>query len=145
MLPELYGRGFWDDMFFGLDRSLRNVTKKLPSVGTSMKTDIRETETSFELDVAMPGYKKEDVKLSLKDGYLTISATTSNNVEKTDENGKYIRRERSFGSCSRSFYVGEDITREDVKAKLNDGVLNVSIPKKEVPEKEEEDTTIPIE
>ena len=145
MLPDFYGRNFLDDMFFGLDRSFKNVAKRIPTVSPSMKTDIRETETTYELDVAVPGYKKEDVKLTLKDGYLTISATTSNNVDETDDNGKYIRRERSFGSCSRSFYVGEDVTKDDIKAKLTDGILNVIIPKKEEPEKVEEDHTIPIE
>lgn len=145
LLPDIYGRTFFDDMFYGLDRSLRNVAKKLPTVPTTMKTDIKETETSYELDVTVPGYKKEDVKIALKDGYLTISASTSNNVDETDNDGKYIRRERSFGSCSRSFYVGDEMTRDDIKAKLNDGILHISVPKKEESKKEEEDVTIPIE
>lgn len=145
MLPDIYTRGFFDDMFFGLDRSFRNVAKHLPSVSTSMKTNVKETETSYELEVSVPGYKKEDVKLTLDNGYMTISATTSSNVDDTDDNGKYIRRERSYGSCSRSFYVGEDVTKEDIKASLNDGILHITVPKKEPQKKETEDYAIPIE
>ena len=96
-----------------------------------MKTDIKETESAYELDIDLPGYKKEDVQAELKDGYLTISAKTNTTKEEKDENGKYLRKERYSGSCSRSFYVGEDITEEDIKAKFEDGTLKLSIPKKE--------------
>ena len=101
-----------------------------------MKTDVKETDSSYELDIDLPGYKKEDVNAKLTDGYLVISASTSSEKNEgdenaTEENGKYIRRERFFGSCSRSFYVGEDITEEDIKARFENGVLKISVPKKQ--------------
>lgn len=95
-----------------------------------MSTDVREKDGSFELDIDLPGYKKEDVKAELKDGYLTVSAVRNENKDEKDENGKYLRRERFCGSCSRSFYVGENITEEDIKAKFEDGILKISVPKK---------------
>ena len=86
----------------------------------------------------MPAVKKEDVKAELRDGYLTIQASTDSNKEEKDSNGRYIRRERYSGSCSRSFYVGDAVTQEDIKAKFEDGTLKLLIPKKEaVPEVEE--------
>jgi HSP20 family molecular chaperone IbpA len=110
-----------------------------------MKTDIREHENGFELDIDLPGYKKEDVKAQLKDGYLTISAETKQNNDEKDEKGKFIRRERFYGTCSRSFYVGEDITEQDIKAKFEDGILKVSVPKKEAKPEVEENKYIAIE
>ena len=99
-----------------------------------MKTDIRETEKGFELDIDLPGFKKEDIQAQLKDGYLTISAQKAVNMDQKDEKGtRYIRRERYNGSCSRSFYVGEAVTEEDIEAKFENGILQLSIPKK-VPE-----------
>ncbi len=94
-----------------------------------MKTDVKETEDSYELDVDMPGFKKEDVKAELKDGYLTINASTKNESNEKDKKGKYVRRERYYGSCSRSFYVGKEVKQEDIKAKFEDGVLKISVPK----------------
>jgi HSP20 family molecular chaperone IbpA len=110
-----------------------------------MRTDVKETETGYELDLDLPGYKKEDVQAELKDGYLTITASTSSNKDEKDEDGKYIRRERYSGTCSRSFYVGEDISQQDIKAKFEDGTLKLSIPKKEEKPAEEEKKLISIE
>jgi HSP20 family molecular chaperone IbpA len=110
-----------------------------------MKTDIKETDDGFELDIDLPGYKKEDVKAQLKDGYMTISAETSQNNDEKDDNGKYIRRERYYGTCSRSFYVGENITEEDIKAKFENGILRISVPKKEAQPAVEENKYISIE
>lgn len=110
-----------------------------------MKTDIRETDGSFELDIDMPGFNKEDLKAELKEGYLTISASTNKDDGEKDENGRYIRRERYVGSCSRSFYVGEDIKQDDIKAKFENGILKISVPKKEAQPKVEEDKHIAIE
>ena len=95
-----------------------------------MTTDIRETENEYQLDIDLPGFKKEDVTATLKDGYLNVAAKTSS--EKKDEaaNGTYLRKERFVGSCSRSFYVGEDVKQEDISAKFEGGVLTVTIPKK---------------
>ena len=93
----------------------------------------------------MPGFNKEDLKAELKEGYLTISASTNKDNGEKDENGKYIRRERYVGSCSRSFYVGEDIKQDDIKAKFENGILKISVPKKESQPKVEEDKHIAIE
>ena len=109
-----------------------------------MKTDIRETDGSFELDIDMPGFNKEDLKAELKEGYLTISASTNKDDGEKDENGRYIRRERYVGSCSRSFYVGEQISEEDIKARFEDGILKISFPKREQ-KKMEENRYIAIE
>ena len=106
---------------------------------------MKETEGSYELDIDLPGYKKEDVKAELKDGYLTISAATNTSNDQKDENGKYIRRERYYGNCSRSFYVGENITQEDIKARFEDGILKIVVPKKEAKPAVEEKKYISIE
>ena len=109
-----------------------------------MRTDVKETENSFELAIELPGFKKEDVKAELKDGTMTISAVSKHENEEKDANGRFIRRERYTGSCSRSFYVGEAVTEEDISAKFEDGILKVTVPKKEVKPAVEEKKYIPI-
>ena len=94
-----------------------------------MKTDVRETENSYELDIDLPGFKKDEVNVELKNGYLTIQAAKGLDKEEQDKKGKYIRQERYAGACSRSFYVGEAVEPEDVSAKFEDGILTVSVPK----------------
>ena len=95
-----------------------------------MKTDVRETEDTYELDIDLPGFKKDELNLDLKNGYLTIQATKGLDKDEKDKNGKYIRQERYAGSMSRSFYVGE-IPMEAVKARYEDGILRISLPKQE--------------
>lgn len=102
-----------------------------------MRTDVKENETGYELDIDLPGCKKENVKAELKDGYLKISAESRQDNEEKDDAGKYIRRERYYGTCSRSFYVGEAVTQEDIKARFEDGILKISVPKKVKPAVEE--------
>ena len=100
-----------------------------------MKTDVRETEHTYEVDVDLPGFKKDEIKLDLKDGYLTISAAKGLDKDEKDKEGKYIRQERYAGACSRSFYVG-DVETKDVSARYEDGILKISLPKeakKELP------------
>lgn len=94
-----------------------------------MRTDVRETEDSYELDVDLPGFKKDEVTLELKDGCLTIQAVKGLDKDTSDKKGKYIRQERCAGACSRTFYVGEDVEPEDVTAKFENGILQLSIPK----------------
>ena len=109
---------FFDDGFF--PRKERNL----------MKTDIRELKDKFIVDVDLPGYEKDNINLSLENGYLNISAKVEKNEEnKKDE--KYVHRERYFGACSRSFYVGDDIKEEDIHAEFKNGILKLEIPKKE--------------
>ena len=130
MLPSIYGENMFDDFFDGslfgghdplFGKHARNL----------MKTDIRETENQFELDIDLPGFKKEDVNLDLKDGYLTISADKALDKDEKDDKGRYIRQERWSGSCSRSFYVGDTVKPEDVHAKFENGILQIALPKQE--------------
>ena len=131
----MFMSSLFDDFFEDFARPTRTFTKvSLPST-TVMKTDVREKEDGFDLDIDLPGYKKEDLKAELKDGYMTITASRNTNTEEKDEDGKYIRRERFVGTTSRSFYVGEALKEEDIQAKFEDGVLHLFVPKKEaVPE-----------
>ena len=131
---------FEDDFFNNFFGSPFKGMKSYAPATEMMKTDVKERDGEYELSIGLPGVKKEDIQAELKDGYLTINATAGSENEDKDENGRYIRRERYYGSASRSFYVGEDVTEEDIKAKYENGVLTMCIPKKEakapeVPEK----------
>ena len=116
------------------------------SQGTSsvMKTDIVEKDGNYELSIEMPGVKKEDIQMELKDGYLNVTASHNTNKEDKDKEGRIIRQERVSGSYSRSFYVGEGIHQEDVKASFDNGELKIVVPK-EAPKQVEENKFIPIE
>ena len=148
MMPSIFGENLFDE-FFDDDfpmipmRSIRN-----PLYGKNaknlMKTDVRETDNTYELDIDLPGFKMDEVQLDLNDGYLTISAAKGLDKDQEDKKGKYIRQERYAGACSRSFFVGEGIEPRDVSAKFEDGILRVSLPKqvkKELPR----NSTIAIE
>ena len=118
-MNSLFGESLFDDFFNDWERPVRSLAPARTANTAVMRTDVREKEGSFELDIDLPGYKKEDVKAELKDGYLTISAVAK--YEKNDENDKkFLRRERFYGTCSRSFYVGDVITQEDIKVVLGD-------------------------
>ena len=139
MLP-MFREDLFDDMFndsFGL---IPMSGRRNPLYGRHgknlMKTDVRETENSYELDVDLPGFKKDEVKVELEDGYLTISAAKGLDKDEKDKEGKYIRRERYAGAMSRSFYVGEQVHQEDIRAKFEDGILRLSVPKKDAKEVE---------
>ena len=118
--------------------------KKNPLYGKNakniMKTDIREHDTGYELDVDLPGFKKDEINIELENGYLTISAAKGLDKDEQDKKGKYIRKERYAGAMQRSFYVGDAVTEEDVKAKFEDGILKLSIPKKDAKEVETKKT-----
>ena len=148
-LPTLFGENLidvFDDFDRDFFRGFRNPERVLygKNAPHMMKTDVRETDTSYEVDMDLPGYKKDEIHLELNNGNLTVSAQKS--MEKKEENkeGKLLRQERYAGSMSRSFYVGSHITEEDVKARFEDGVLRLSIPKKDA-KKVEEKKTIMIE
>ena len=131
MLPSIFGENLFDEFFDdAFDRSLRESEKNLygKHAGRLMKTDIREQADSYELDIDLPGFQKEDLNLSLKNGYLTISASKHLSKDDTGKNGRYIRQERYMGSCARSFYVG-DLRAEEIKAKYDNGVLSLTLPK----------------
>ena len=128
LLPKVFMDDFFNDDFMPRVRDASRSNEWL-------KTDIIEKEDKYELAVNLPGFQKENVKISLDEGYLTINAST-NNEKKDEEEGKVIRRERFQGSCQRSFYVGDQVTKEDISAKFDNGVLHLTVPKvtkKEVP------------
>ena len=128
MLPKLFTDSLFDDWMDDFSFS-RNPQPKL--VSREMRTDIKETDDSYMLDIELPGYKKEDLKLELNDGYLTVSANKNVENSNKDDSGRVIRRERFFGTVSRSYYVGKDVLAEEVKAKFEDGILNLTVPKKD--------------
>ena len=109
-----------------------------------MKTDIKEKKDKYLIDIDLPGYEKEGIKVEIQDGYLTVHAKVDKK-EDDSEKGKYVRKERYTGECSRSFYVGDNVKEEDIKAKFTNGTLRLEIPKKEDKKELEEKKYIPIE
>ena len=149
MLPSVFGENLFDDSlsdFFGFGRMMPQVSNELygKHAKNLMKTDVRELDGSYELDVDLPGFKKDEVTVDLQDGYLTIGAAKALDKDESDQKGKFLRQERYSGSMSRSFYVGDDVESADISAKYVDGILKISVPKaaqKELPKH----TTIAIE
>ena len=135
LMPSIFGENLFDDdwMDFPFEREFwgRQNPAYTKNTKNLMKTDIREHDAGYELDIDLPGFKKDEIKAELENGYLTISATKGTSNDEQDKKGKYIRRERYAGTMQRSFYVGEDVTQEDIKAKFEDGILKLSIPKKD--------------
>lgn len=136
LMPSLF-----DDFFADFARPVRRSLNPMPQL---MKTDVKEKDNGFDLDIELPGYKKEDLTLELKEGYLNVSATTKQSND-DEENGHFIRRERYIGTSSRSFYVGDEVTEEDIKAKFEDGILKIYVPKKEAQPEIPESKYIAIE
>ena len=139
MLPSLFSENLFDEFFDDNFGMFPMWNGRNPLYGKRaknlMKTDVRETDDTYEVDVDLPGFKKDEINVDLKDGYLTISAAKGLDKDEKDKKGRYIRQERYAGSCSRSFYVG-DVKPEDVSAKYEDGILKLSMPKqakKELP------------
>ena len=152
MLPSIFNNNLFDD-FFGFpfyydNRAEDKAEKKLYGhhAGNLMKTDIKELDNGYELEIDLPGFKKDEITVELDDGYLTISAAKGlDQDEKEKESGRYIRRERYAGACSRSFYVGEGVTEEDIKAEFKHGILTLVVPKKEAKPAVEQKKYIAIE
>ena len=145
LMSGLFGEDLFDE-FLGLPtRELANIDRQLygKHAQNLMKTDVHENETDYEMDMDLPGFKKDQIKINLENGYLTIEASKEHDSEKK-KHGKVIRQERYEGSMQRSFYVGDGVKVEDVKAKVEDGVLKLCIPKKELKELPS-NTTIAIE
>ena len=134
LMSGIFGENLFDDWMGFPMRELANVDRRLygKNAGHVMKTDVKETDGTYELEVDLPGFKKDEINVKLEDGYMTISATKGLDTEKKDKHGKIIRQERYAGAMQRSFYVGEGVKTEDVKAKYEDGVLKLDIPKKEL-------------
>ena len=145
LMSGLFGEDLFDE-FLGLPtRELANIDRQLygKNAQNLMKTDVHENENDYEMDMDLPGFKKDQIKINLENGYLTISAAKEHDSEKK-KHGKVIRQERYEGSMQRSFYVGDGVKVEDVKARFEDGVLKLCIPKKELKELPS-NTTIAIE
>ena len=147
-VPSIFGESLFDDFmdfpfereFFGRRNPLYGKHEK-----NMMKTDIKQTDAGYEMDIDLPGFKKEDVTAKLENGYLTISASKGVDKDEKNDEGVYIRRERYVGQCSRSFYVGEDVKQEEIKAKFEDGILKVFVPKTEPKQLAKEQNYIAIE
>ena len=134
LVPSIFGENLFDDWFNFPDfRDFDRTEKKLygKHADRLMKTDVQEHEDKFELDIDLPGFKKDEITLELENGYLTVRAAKGLDESETTKKGKLIRQERYAGAMQRSFYVGENVTEEDVKAAFKDGVLNLIVPKKE--------------
>ena len=147
LMPSIFRENLFDDWFdFPEFRELDSAEKKLygKRAGRLMKTDVREHDDQYEVDIDLPGFSKEEITLQLENGYLSVSAAKGLDEDKNDKKGRLIRQERYAGAMERSFYVGEAITEEDVKAKFEDGVLHLCIPKKDA-QKLPERKTIMIE
>ena len=131
LMPSIFGENLFNDdwMDFGFPEVDKDLYGK--HANNVMKTDVKETDTGYEVDIDLPGFKKDEINAQLDNGYLTISAAKGLDKDEKDKKGKYIRKERYAGAMSRSFYVGEGITQEDIKAKYEDGILRLSVPKKE--------------
>ena len=151
LTPSVFGKDFFDDLFefpFYDDRDMQKLEKKLYGRRGKnlMKTDIKDTDKAYELEMDLPGFKKDEIKVSLENGYLTISAEKGlDKDEKEKETGHYIRKERYAGACSRSFNVGEDVEQADIKAEFKHGILTLFVPKKEAKPAVEQKKTIAIE
>ena len=149
MLPSIFGENLIDDMCDYVFDSMSGFERRNPLYGkhakNMMKTDVRETESTYELDVDLPGFKKDEIKVALKNGYLTLAAEKGIDKESENIHGRYIRKERYVGSNSRSFYVGEDVQQEDIKAEFKHGILKLFVPKKEAKPAVEEKKHIAIE
>ncbi|MBQ3967344.1 MAG: Hsp20/alpha crystallin family protein [Lachnospiraceae bacterium] len=140
LLPSIFGESLLDDLMDMPRFEFPDIDRKLYGKNAAhvMKTDVREHDGGYEVDIDLPGFKKDEIKLALENGYLSVSAAKALNNDEKDKKGKVIRQERYSGSMQRSFYVGEGLTEEDIKAKFEDGVLKLTVPKKEkeaVPEK----------
>ena len=150
LVPSIFSDNFFDDFFefpFIDDRAEKNAERKLYGhhAANLMKTDIKEFDDKYEVEIDLPGFKKDEIEAKLENGYLTISAAKGlDKEEKNEKDGKYIRKERYSGAMSRSFYVGDELKQEDIKAKYQDGILKLSVPKEE-PKKVETKKHIAIE
>ena len=130
LMPSIFGESLFDDWFDDFDRQMQHMDRRLygRNAKREMKTDVREKEDGYEIDMDLPGFKKDQVELTLENGYLTVTANKGFDKDEKDTKGRMIRQERYAGSMQRSFYVGDNMTEEDVKARFEDGVLHLDLP-----------------
>lgn len=137
LVPSIFTNNFVDDMFNDMFQMPWGFGQTGAQNG-QMSADVQEFDDKYQMELELPGYKKEDIQAELKDGYLTIAAEHRDDKDEKDSDGKFIRRERYYGKCERSFYVGEDVKQEDIHAAFQDGILKLDIPKVvKVPEVEQ--------
>ena len=137
LMPSIFGENLFDD--FMDDFAFPDIDKKLygkhaPHI---MKTDVKEKDNAYEVAIDLPGFKKDEIQIQLENGYVTVSAAKGLDKDEKDKEGKYIRRERYAGSCSRSFYIGEGVTQDEIRARFEDGILRLTVPKKDKKQVEE--------
>ena len=142
LMPSIFAENLFDEFFddFPMPRQFRNIDRRLygKNAAREMKTDVHEHEDHYEVDIDLPGFKKDEITLSLENGYLTVNAAKGMDKDHTDKKGRVIRQERYAGSMQRSFYVGDALTEEDITARFENGVLSLNVPKKDerrLPEK----------
>ena len=142
LMPSIFAENLFDEFFddFPMPREFRNIDHRLygKNAAREMKTDVHEHEDHYEVDIDLPGFKKDEITLSLEEGYLTVNAAKGLDKDETDKKGRMIRQERYAGSMQRSFYVGDALTEEDISARFENGVLSLNVPKREakkMPEK----------
>ncbi len=145
LYPSIWNESLFDDLMnfeFPRFRDLDDVDQKLygKHANRVMKTDVHEQDDHYDVDIDLPGFKKDEIKIELENGYLTVNASKGLDKEEKNDKGKLIRQERYSGSMQRSFYVGENVTEEDIKAKFEDGVLKLTVPKKDAPKLPEKKT-----
>ena len=129
LMPSIFGESLFDDFMDGF--AFPNIDKKLygKHVANLMKTDVKEKDATYEVDIDLPGFKKDEIQIQLENGYLTVSAAKGMDKEEKDKNGKYVRRERFSGNVRRSFYVGDKVQKEDIHPRYENGILSFAIPK----------------
>jgi len=140
LMPSIFGENLFDDFFGDFDREMRRMDHRLygKNAAREMKTDVHEHEDHYEVDIDLPGFRKEDITLELQNGYLTVTAAKGMDKDETTKKGRVIRQERYAGALQRSFYVGDTLTEQDITARFENGVLSLNVPKAEarkVPEK----------
>ena len=142
MTPSIFGENLFDDWMDQFDKAFWNNSNPLygKHAKNMMKTDVREHDTGYELDIDLPGFKKDEIQVQLEDGYLTVCAEKGLDKDEKDKKGRYIRQERYAGAMQRSFYVGDAVTEEDIKAKYENGILSISVPKKDAKAADEKKT-----
>lgn len=145
LYPSIWNASLFDDLMnfdFPMLRTIDDTDRKLYGKNASrmMKTDVHEQDDHYEVDIDLPGFKKDEINLDLENGYLTVHAAKALDKEEKDHRGKLIRQERYSGSMERSFYVGDNVTEEEIKAKFEDGVLKLNVPKKDAPKLPEKKT-----
>ena len=147
MMPSIFRENLFDDLWDGFTKPLGtlNTLNNLKPATAIMRTDIKELDGSYELDIDLPGVSKEDVTAELSDGYLTVTAKHGTEKEDKDDNGKYICKERYCGSASRTFYVGNQVKQGDITAKFDNGILKLSVPKPDKDQVEDTHNYITIE